>query len=46
MGNCTSSRRKIPIPKKQGISTAIKNVVIEDLSEGKKIKINIIIKNI
>ena len=38
MGNCTSSRRKIPIPKKQGISTAIKNVVIEDLSEGKKIK--------
>ena len=37
MGNCTSSRRKIPIPKKQGISTAIKNVIIEDLPEEKKI---------
>ena len=38
MGNCTSSRRKIPIPKKQGISTAIKNVIIEDLPEEKKIR--------
>ena len=38
MGNCSSSKRKVPIPPKQGISTAIKNVVIEDLSEGKKLK--------
>ena len=38
MGNCTSARRKIPIPKKNGISRSINNVVIEDLFEGKKIK--------
>jgi WD40 repeat protein len=38
MGNCSSSRRKIPIPHKQGISTAIRNVVIEDISEGKQLR--------
>ena len=38
MGNCNTSRRKIPIPPKQGISTAIKNVVINDISESKKFR--------
>ena len=38
MGNCSTSRRKIPIPQKQGISTAIKNVVIDDVSEVKQFK--------
>ena len=38
MGNCSSSRRKIPLPNKTGISTAIKNVIIEDVSEGKQLR--------
>ena len=38
MGNCSSSRRKIPLPHKPGISTAIKNVVIEDVAEEKQLR--------
>ena len=38
MGNCSSSRRKIPHPPNKGISTAIKNVTIDDISERKKFK--------
>ena len=38
MGNCSTSRRKIRVSQKQGISTAIRNVVIDDISEGKQLR--------
>ena len=46
MWNFSSSIRKMLLPNKTVISTAIKNDVIEELSEGKQLKRSFHIRNI